>query len=236
MSYEDGYCMLDDSYVALPVRVKWENNKATIKKYRDGERRRRRLYIDALLIRKIKMEITFVELLYNMVLRRKWYYDNSDGILTNRILVEIVDSVLKLAAEEFEKIKNIKHARFKTDRIWCLENNITRRSYSRQVVKKLNFEKIGSWYDTSKSMVENYKWAQSNQIKVSKSTLRRFCDENQISTSPGKHAIKEWYDENLSVKANLDYAEKMGIKVSRKTLYRYCEKYGIPTAGKMNDK
>ena len=37
IEYEDGYCILDETYVLLPMRVKWTNKKARICKYRDGE-------------------------------------------------------------------------------------------------------------------------------------------------------------------------------------------------------
>lgn len=58
---EDGYCILDETYVLLPMRVKWTNKKARICKYRDGENRRKRLYLDAFLIRKVKIDISFAE-------------------------------------------------------------------------------------------------------------------------------------------------------------------------------
>lgn len=162
LDYESGYCLLDDTYVSLPFRIEWNNHKAKIKKYRDGEQRRRRLFIDAILIRKINRNISFAALLYNLVLRRKYYYDNSDGELTNKVLVSIVSESLKAPDKRLDEIINTKHARFKTDKIWCTENNISRRSYSRQVAKKLKYEEIGSWYDTSKSLSENLCWAQTN--------------------------------------------------------------------------
>lgn len=131
LEYEDGYCILDETYVLLPMRMKWTNKKAQISKYRDGEQRRRRLYLDAFLIRKIKIDISFVELLYNLVIRRKLFYDNSDGTLTDFYLISVVDSILKLSENDLLKLKNTKHAKFKTDRNWCTLNNISRRSYSR---------------------------------------------------------------------------------------------------------
>lgn len=162
LEYENGYSLLDDTYVSLPFRIEWNSHKAKIKKYKDGEQRRRRLFIDAILIRKINRNISFVALLYNLVFRRKHYYDNSDGELTNKVLVSIVYEALKTSDKRLDEIVNTKHARFKTDKIWCSENNISRRSYSRQVAKILKHEEIGSWYDTSNSLSENLSWAQTN--------------------------------------------------------------------------
>lgn len=119
LEYEDGYCILDDSYVLLPMRMKWNNKNARINKYRDGEKRRQKIYLDAFLIRKIKLDISFVELLYNLVLRRKMFYDNSDGTLTDFYLISVVDSIMKLSETDILKLKNTKHAKFKTDKNWC---------------------------------------------------------------------------------------------------------------------
>jgi len=131
LEYEDGYCILDETYVLLPMRVKWTNKKARICKYRDGENRRKRLYLDAFLIRKVKIDISFAELLYNLVVRRKQFYDNSDGTLTDFYLISVVDSILKLSETDILKLKNTKHAKFKTDKNWCMQNGVSRRKYSR---------------------------------------------------------------------------------------------------------
>lgn len=70
--------------------MNWKDGKPKVLKYKDGERRRKRLYVDALMMRAIKPNATFLELLYNLVLRRKYFYDNSDKVLTNEVLIEDV--------------------------------------------------------------------------------------------------------------------------------------------------
>lgn len=88
LHYNDqGYCLLDDDYLKLFDRIRWYNKKPKIIRFKDGEKRRRELYIDGCIIRKIKSDICFGELLYNLVVRREHYYDNSDGVLTNKLLV-----------------------------------------------------------------------------------------------------------------------------------------------------
>lgn len=84
---QSGYCLLDDSYLKLFNRIKWGGEKPKVLRFKDGEMRRKRLYIDGCIIRKIKPEICFAELLYNLVLRRKYYYDNRDGVLSNQLLI-----------------------------------------------------------------------------------------------------------------------------------------------------
>jgi len=91
---DEGYGFFPDDYYRLFHRYSWKEKK--IRKFKDHEKRRNRLYVDACLMRRIKPEASFLDLLYNLVFRRQLYYDNSDGVLTNNILVEIVLKVLNL--------------------------------------------------------------------------------------------------------------------------------------------
>ena len=170
-------------------------------KYRDGEGRRKRLYVDALIIKAIRPDITFIELLYNLVFRRQHYYDNSDGVLENKLIIEDANAVIAMSSEEIDaRISNSRHGMFSTDPEWCALHNVTRRKHSRTVAKMINYGKIGEWYDVGNSVLENLKYAVDNGIKVSKMTLIRFCRENGINTNPKQRPIEEWYDETLSVK------------------------------------
>ena len=196
----DGYALIPDVYYKLNIRIDWTNEKPKINKYKDGERRRKRLYIDALIMRAIKPNVTFLELLYNLVLRRKFFYDNSDGVLTNKILIEYAQTILKMNMNEIYALHPSKHGIFKTDAVYCSEHGLSRRSHSRTVRKWLNYQNIGGWYDVSKSVNWNYKYAQANDIKTSLNTLKDFCWENGIDMHPERKPIGDWYDETLSVK------------------------------------
>ena len=196
----DGYALIPDVYYKLSVRIEWIHEKPKIKKYKDGEGRRKRLYIDALKMRAIKPDVTFLELLYNLVLRRKFFYDNSDRVLTNRILIEDAQTVLKMNMNDVCALYPSKHGTFKTDAVYCSEHGVSRRSHSRTVRKWLNHQSIGEWYDVSKSVNWNYKYAQANDIKTGLNTLKDFCWENGIDMHPERKPIGDWYDETLSVK------------------------------------
>lgn len=51
------------------------------------------------------------------------------------------------------------------------------------IVRRLkNNESIEEWYNTSKSVKENLNFAKENNIKVSRATLFRFCERNNINT------------------------------------------------------
>ncbi len=210
----NGYAFFPLAYYKLNIRIDWTQKKPKILKYKDGEGRRRRLYIDALMIRAIKPNVTFLELLYNLVLRRQYYYDNSDKVLTNRILIDDAYAILGMKLEDIHALNPSKHGVFKTDAVYCAEHNVSRRQHSRTVRKMLNYQSIGEWYDISKSVNYNYKYARAHFIKVSLNTLKNFCKENNIDMYPDRIPISEWYDEKLSVKQNLERAMELGVTVS----------------------
>ena len=107
---EQGYALFPDRFFRLNVRYEWSSGKPHILKYRDGEGRRKKLYVDALMIKAIRPDITFLELLYNLVYRRQYYYENSDGVLANRLLIEDAYTVMAMSPEEVDaRINNSQH-------------------------------------------------------------------------------------------------------------------------------
>lgn len=88
------------------------------------------------------------------------------------------------------------------------------------------------WYDINKSVGENYKQAKEDGRKVSLSTLKRYCQYNDIDTNPNHKPISEWYLPHLSVAENLAYARSNNIKIGKTALYNYCKANGIPTKGR----
>ena len=84
---QSGYCVIPEDHLSLFVRYSRTKNGSVINRFKDGEKRRNRLFIDGCIIRKIKPDITFLELLYNLAHRVFYYYDNSDGILSTDLIV-----------------------------------------------------------------------------------------------------------------------------------------------------
>ena len=174
---EDGYSLIPDNFMKVFNRIEWTNKQARINKFKDGEGRRKRLFVDACIIRKIEPDITFEKLLYNLVYRRMRYYDNRDNVLTNKVLIEKVKYVLSLPMDKMDVLSPTKHGKFTTSKKYCIEHNLKRISYARKVQKDLNYQSIGEWYDLDKTVSENYNFAKLNGIKVGLTTLKKFCKE-----------------------------------------------------------
>jgi len=133
----NGYGFYPEDYFCLFCRYDWKEKK--IIKFKNNEKRRNRLYIDACIMRRIKPDITFQELLYNLVLRRQRYYDNTDGVLTNKFLIDQARKVLSVESSQIQSLYPCKHGLYRVDKDYCQKIGITPRSYSRVVARKIRY-------------------------------------------------------------------------------------------------
>lgn len=210
---EAGYCIIPAGHLSLHVRYGYNNGRCVVNRFKDGELRRRRLYTDGCIMRKIKPEMTFLELLYNLVHRVYHYYDNSDGVLSDKLIIQKAIDVMNTDVDNME-FASLDAGRITTSPGYCKNHGISRKSHSRKAVMIEHYADIAKWYDKTKSVISNHRWAEDNGIKVSLSTLKRFCKYSGIPTSTGNIPISDWYNPCLSVKLNLNYAKDSGIKTS----------------------
>ncbi len=135
-------------------------------------------------MRCIKPDATFQDLLYNLVLRRQRYYDNSDGVLTNNFLIQKVCQVLSMDYSVLQSINPSKHGLYRVDKTYCYMNGITPKSYSRVVAGKIHQKEIAKWYNPEKSLKDNLNDAKNKGIKVSRKTLSKYCKDNGLNIDP----------------------------------------------------
>lgn len=197
LTYNDkGVALIPDNYIEIYrswYKTSFIKNNGTevevtaIKKYKDGERRRKKLYIAALIMKKIMPEITYEHLLFNLINERYYYYNNTDKQLSNAVLSSIAVSVVNTPIEDIKLNSKPKKAKFKVDKTYCeCVLGISANQYKQIVKKQLNDELIGANYDCSLSVKENLEYFKENGIKVGKDKLYIWCKENGIETNPNK--------------------------------------------------
>lgn len=183
---DDGFCLITEKDVECDVRWKWVEINGTKKqvscKRKDGQGRRHKLFCNAKIRCQLKPQISIEELIYNLVYERQYFNDNSDGQLKNHIIVQIALDAMKATYQMTLK----KHKKFETNELYCIDNGISRNQLKNIIRRKLNFEKIKQWYDPTKSVKDNLKFAQNNNIKVGHRTLYNYCYEIGISTKGEK--------------------------------------------------
>ena len=139
-------------------------------------------------MKKIKPSITYEHLLYNLICERTWHHDNSDGVISNNVLSEIAKNVINTPVEEIH-LQSRHKKKFEIDKAYCAEHGISPNTMKNIVRKKLKDEEIGNLYDVSKSVSENLVMLREMGLKIGKTKLYEWCQENGISTKGDKKNI-----------------------------------------------
>lgn len=188
LQYKDGYAVIDSNYFV--VRRMWynqvyETNDGTVtvnevRKYKDGNKRRIRMYNTARILRNIKNDITAEHLAYILYCEREYYYDNSDNILSNERLLSIATEITSMPMDRVIMDNNKKNS-FKVDKEYWKERGITPKQAVQIVRGQINDRNIGELYDCSLTDKENIAMMNEYGIKVSLITLKRWRKKNGIT-------------------------------------------------------
>ena len=160
-----------------------------IKKIRDGEGRRKKLFINGIIRRLINPQITFENMLHNIVWEFVTYMINDGNKITKQILFSIVQDIMKTDMTRYSELG-------KTTRKWmvnpyfALKHNMSKR----EVINKFKISKnnnkkqfIGELYDCSLSDKENIEKMKKYGLEISLITLKRWRKENNIRKYKAKH-------------------------------------------------
>ena len=209
------YQYVDDDYFSLFFYAD---------KVADGEKRRKKLFMNMCLRRVIDPEIDADTLLFCAYEDRERYFDNSDGVISIDCLARNVKNAMNLTIEEIEerysetleyyKGRNVSGIIFKKG---CY--NIATRN---MVLKDERYNEIDRWYNDKLSVKENLKIAKGNNVKVSMDTLYRYCEERNIHPNPdnsySEAFVLSLYDETLSLRKNVEIMKNNGIKIGKDKL------------------
>lgn len=231
LEYNDyGVAIIPEDYVEIYrewykadfIKKDGERKEFTaVRKLKDGDRRRKKLYIAGLIMKKILPTITFEHLLFNLINERYYYYNNIDKQLSNEVLATIARTVVNTPIEEIKLNSKPKKTKFKLDKAYC-ENilGISANQYKQIVKKQLNDELIGSNYDCSLSVKENLEYFKEIGIKVGKQKLYNWCKDNGIKTNPNKKNNKDANANEFlnNSDSDLDFPFKNNIRKKRNTL------------------
>ena len=209
------YQYVDDDYFSLFFYAD---------KVADGEKRRKKLFMNMCLRRVIDPEIDADTLLFCAYEDRERFFDNSDGVISIDCLVRNVKNAMNLTIEEIEekysetleyyKGRNVSGIIFKKD---CY--NLATRN---MVLKDERYNEIDKWYNDKLSVRENLKIAKGNNQKVSRDTLYRYCEDRNIHPNPknsySEALVLSLYDETLSLRDNVEIMKNNGIKIGKDKL------------------
>ena len=149
----------------------------------DGERRRKKLYLNLKLRKRIIPNITLDHLLYLAMYELYYYYDNSKDSITKKELVNIAINAYKSDIE----IEDKKRPKYKINKEYCKRNNIKPRTANiihinetRQTKIKERNEIIKKLFNPSFTDTKNLEVLKENGLSICLKTLRRWKKENGL--------------------------------------------------------
>lgn len=207
----------------------------------DGQHRRRKLFKNACMRRLMFPDIDPDTLLFNLYVDFIRFFDNSDHVIQLETLVKKVKTAMKMTREELEDYCSFE--------IWFWKKNrpkfILYRGFKAtqgllgHISKDIRWREIDAQYDRSKSVKEN-----AALLDIPRSTLYRFCAENDIDTNPNKgitkeekrankrmakqdkiKLFKELYNPELTLKENRDNLLQEGMNIVLSTISVWASKY-----------
>ena len=180
---------VDDNYTEIRRKysiIKDEKDGKTylytkVQRLRDGEQRRKHLYINLLLRKRILPTISFEHLLYSGLWELFYYIDNKEDTITKKEIFVIALNAYKSHVTIIDK----KRKKYKINKEYCYQNNISPRKAnilylndSRMKEKQKRDSIIKQLYNANISDVKNNKILKDNGIDISIKTLRRWKKEN----------------------------------------------------------
>ena len=189
------YILLPDNY--LEIKRYWlvekdidDNNneihkRSKVRKLKNGQNRRKKLFINAILRRFMLPELTPEYLLIMLVYELYFYIDNTDDKITKKDLFEICNNAIKADLDNYKQLSVQKHSKFIVNDNYCIKYNVNRKQARNIAKKMLNYEEIGNLYDCSLTDKENLQIMKDAGLDISLRTLKNFKKDNGL-TKPYK--------------------------------------------------
>ncbi len=164
-----------DEYYAVPIRIITQDGKRVIKKWHDGERRRQKLYISALIMLRNVPTLTPDNLSFNLWQLMGYYYDNRKDKITK----DDIDGIVERAFERryTYNLQPTEHkGTFRINKGYWAKLDITPRQAVPLVMKERNMS-VMDYYDPSLSIVENYNKFLEMDLDIGYNTLCRYVND-----------------------------------------------------------
>lgn len=172
LSEDEMYFIYPEDYVAVPRK---RNGKYTTK-WNIGEDRKKKLWISAQVMLYNQPDMTIENLLYNLNIERKWYYENSDNKITNDVIYNTAINAYK----DRITLKSSNHGTFKVNKEFWEEQGISVYQAMGYIRREMHVKEILPYIDKYKSIKENHINLISNGFSISLRTLQRMVKSGDI--------------------------------------------------------
>ena len=157
-------------------------NDGSALKIKDGQGRRRTLFWNGILRRLINPNITFDNLVYNLLYELCYYISNykAENIIGKKEIYQIAVDVMKQDMSKYEHLRGT-DKQFIVNRNYCIKYGKTKNEVKPMAAKLIRYNHIGELYDCNLTDKENLDKMKENGVVISLRTLKRWREENGIT-------------------------------------------------------
>lgn len=181
VSEDTPYIVFPRDYVEIKRYWKKGDNGRAVK-ITDGNKRRKRLYINGIIRRLINPSISFDNLVYNLLFELVYYVSNfnADYIIDKQDIFHIARNVMKADMTRAEGLRGT-NRKFMVNPAYCEKYGLSKRQVRNMACRMLRGDSIGELYDCSKTDKENLEIMKSHGLEISPITLKRWRKQNGIT-------------------------------------------------------
>jgi hypothetical protein len=163
------------------IRRYWYQGDEFVRKIKDGNGRRNKLFINGIIRRLIEPSLSFDNILFNLVYEMYYYIDNTDRVITKNKLMEITKNVMNTNLDDYKGL-GVSKRKYMANPKYCVKYNKTKKSVSKM---KINYDLVGELYDDLLSDAQNAEVMKEYGIQISVSTLRKWRYNHHIAKNKG---------------------------------------------------
>lgn len=156
------------------------DKKDYIRKIKDGDGRRKILFINGIIRRLIWNSISFQNLLYNLVFEFIHYMLNDGNKIDKHTLFNIAKNVMKADLDKYDSLGRTTR-KFMVNPYYCQKYNLSKRAVINKSRSKIDYNEVGNLYDFSMTDKENIEIMKEYGIQISLRSLKEWKKKNGIA-------------------------------------------------------
>ncbi len=179
-----------DDYLEVPRCKDWDCLTKSKKTWRwkDGQRRHKKLYIAGIIVRRLNPAINDAEMLYWLCGELVRYYEYSDKWATVGDVMPVAANVM--TADVDTVLTGWHHVKYGANKVYCVQHRMSARQvvnkYGKSYMREIRYSEIDNWYDPELSLKDNMQILASNGIKISERSLKMYKDDRGYSNKRKK--------------------------------------------------
>lgn len=214
----------DVPYVLLPqnyIEIKryWLNEKvynedgdiigntSKIRKIKDGNQRKKKLFLNGILRRLMIQDLSFEHLLTNLVYELYYFIENSKDKIEKKDLFNIAKNVIESDLTKYNNLTKEDKREFIVNPYYCTKYNVSKKVARNIAKKELNYQRIGELYDCTLTDKQNLEVFKEYGVEISLRTLKNFRKDNNIIKNKKQNKAQDSILIEETIKASTEKKE-----------------------------